>query len=161
MIENLRKRFEKAYKIDPFSGCWIWQKHTDIRGYGKITFENKSCYAHRISYLLNYGYFPNELLVCHRCDNTSCVNPQHLFVGTQADNSADMIKKGRSRFRKKGDNLGAKNPQAKLTNTKVKNIKRKLKSGMTCIQIAKQYNVSRLTISNIKRNTHWKHVVID
>lgn len=160
MRETLKDRFEKSYNIDPVSKCWIWQKHIDLRGYGKITFEHKSCYAHRISYYLHNGYFPNELLVCHRCDNTSCVNPNHLFLGTTADNTHDMIKKGRSKFPMKGFNRGVTNPHAKLHDEQVKEIKIKLKNGFTCIEIAKLYNVSRLTISNIKRNSTWKHIVI-
>ncbi len=160
MIESLKKRFHKGYIINPESNCWIWQSPIDNFGYGKITFEKKSCYAHRISYFLSNGYFPNELLVCHHCDNTSCVNPKHLFLGTHADNSRDKIKKGRQKFPSKGHNLGEYNPNAKLNLKSVKEIKIKLKNGLTCIEIAKDYNVSRLAISNIKRNTHWKHVVI-
>lgn len=161
MIENLKKRFHRAYKINTESQCWIWEKHKDKRGYGKITYEFKSCYAHRISYFLAHGFFPNELLVCHHCDNTSCVNPDHLFLGTLADNTRDMIKKGRSKFPSKNHNLGEKNPKAKLNAEIVKEIKIQLFKGETCIKIAKIYRVSRLTISNIKRNTHWKHIVID
>ena len=161
MMESLKRRFQAAYIIDDNSQCWIWKKHTDNQGYGKITFEKKSCYGHRISYFLKYGYFPNELLVCHHCDNRSCVNPAHLFLGTCADNVKDMIKKGRQKFPSKGCNSGIKNPHAKLNDQKVKEIKILIKKGLSCIKISQEYNVARQTISNIKRNSHWQHVVID
>ena len=89
------------------------------------------------------------------------MNPDHLFLGTVADNSADMIKKGRSKFPKKGHLLGEANHRAKLSLLQVKEIKIKIKQGMTCINIAKEYNVSRLAISSIKNNSSWKHVVIE
>ena|ERR1035437_3059531 len=76
--------------------CWTWNKSKNSKGYGLVWFGLKPYLAHRLSYVMNYGAIPDKLLVCHRCDNPSCVRPDHLFLGTHKDNTRDMIAKGRS-----------------------------------------------------------------
>lgn len=91
---SLEDRFWNFVKKD--SGCWAWSGTLDSYGYGVLSFKRKMLKAHRISYEIHNKVIDEELLVCHKCDNPSCVNPEHLFQGTSKDNTWDMIAKGRS-----------------------------------------------------------------
>ena len=81
------------------SDCWFWQKHKDRDGYGRIKFRGEMSLAHRVSYLIHRGPIPTGKCVLHKCDTPDCVNPNHLFIGTQADNMADMHNKGRGNMK--------------------------------------------------------------
>jgi len=103
---NKIRRFEEKYVPVTESGCWIWIASDDYR-YGLFyTGESSSKMekAHRVSYKLYKGKIPNGLHVLHRCDNTFCVNPDHLFLGTHKDNMRDMVKKGRNKSEQKYSN---------------------------------------------------------
>ena len=89
-----KQRFEEKIEMIPECGCWIWMGGR--RGfYGCISVDNKTELAHRVAWTLYKGTIPNGLLVLHHCDTPLCVNPNHLFVGTQSDNIKDCVKKGR------------------------------------------------------------------
>ncbi len=82
----------------PEAGCWLWLGHITSKGYGRIGLGGRGRFmaAHRASFLLSNGHIPSGSMICHRCDTRSCVNPAHLYAGTAKDNTADMIRRGRS-----------------------------------------------------------------
>jgi hypothetical protein len=77
-------------------GCWEWAGAISSNGYGAILWNSKLLGPHRVSWILHYGDIPSGLIVCHTCDNRSCVNPAHLWLGTTRDNAIDMSRKGRA-----------------------------------------------------------------
>lgn len=93
---NTIAAFNAKYVKDKETGCWLWKGYTDPKGYGIFSLRGKQYRAHRFNYERYNGKIDNQLYVCHHCDVRNCVNPSHLFLGTQDDNMKDMVKKGRS-----------------------------------------------------------------
>lgn len=143
-----RERIEAKVERLTECGCWIWMGGCQVRGYGEIISNNKKHAAHRVSYTLYKGDIPKGMYVCHKCDTVSCVNPDHLFLGTQKDNLSDMARKGRS-------TLGEKNARAKLTVEQIKEIR---ESNDTHQNIANRMGVCRSNIGAIKNRERWSHV---
>ncbi len=140
--------------VQKTASCWLWTGALYQRdGYGQFWDGTKRTRAHRFA----YEYFVGSLddnQVLHRCDNRACVNPEHLFLGTHADNMTDMVKKGRSP-RMQGERNGA----AKLTETRVKTARyAHHKYGIPQQQIAKRYGVSPAAINFAILGHTWKHV---
>lgn len=127
-------------KVKPVeSGCHEWQSTLSKQGYGKFWFDGVQVPAHRMAYQLFAGEIPEGMMVCHRCDNPKCVNPEHLFIGTQQDNVRDMWAKGRGIGRRV------------LTNAHVKAIQALLADGRISQQrIASVVGISQVTVSRIK-----------
>lgn len=129
------ERFNAKIRVTP--SCWLWLA-SKTRGYGKIGVAGIEIRAHRFSYEHYIGPVPDGLCVCHRCDNPSCVNPDHLFIGTQAENMADMIAKKRNV-------RGEKSVWAKLSDGTVSEIRafyRRGVRGRGTKEIAKRYSIS-------------------
>jgi hypothetical protein len=142
--------------VEP-DACWTWigaKKETGPgQGYGSFKLKSDTSRgAHRVSYALFNDVSPGEMKVCHRCDNPPCVNPAHLFLGTQLDNIHDMVAKGR---RVAVDQSGENNGAAKLTAEQVERIKRCIVQGESNQCIARRYNVSHSLISRISLGKSW------
>lgn len=135
------------------NGCLEWQLRKDKDGYGSFRNQNnKVVRAHRLSWELHKGMIPNGLLVLHKCDNPSCVNPEHLFLGTQKDNMSDMSNKKRHLF-------GEKNKKAKLTDTLVLNLIDKYNTKKFSQQeLAKIFNITQANVSSIVLGKTWTHL---
>lgn len=185
MSKGLAEAFERLYIPEPNSGCWLWVGGTrDKRGYGnwiRQGFDTRS--AHRISWMMHKGPIPDGLHVLHKCDVTLCVNPEHLFLGTNQDNIDDKVRKGRHRMkthckyghplvnrpsglkrdcrvcenaarRAKRAAMGAR-PLRKLNDEIVSAI---LVDHRTHSAIAADYGVDRSVISRIKSRVIWTHI---
>lgn len=135
-------------------GCWEWSHSRNSEGYGNIWVDKKCKKAHRVSYELHFGPIPEGLLVCHHCDNPPCCNPDHLFLGTDADNTQDKVNKGRM-----VDNTGTNNPSAVLIEREIRQIHDLvLYSPLTQEEIAASYFVSKGHINNIKAGRCWANI---
>jgi hypothetical protein len=129
--------------------CWPWIASLNGYGYGQC----QGSLAHRVSYELHFGPIASGLSVLHKCDNRACVNPSRLFLGTQAQNMADMTIKDRSLY-------GERNHQAKLTEAQVLQIRGLLELGHSLLEIAAHFRVSRDCIYNIRRGKSWRRLQI-
>lgn len=137
-------------------GCLIWQGAINSDGYGSLRIDQKSLKAHRWVAGLIYGPRDSSHVVMHSCDKPACVNPDHLSYGTQADNIADMISKGRGFVPL---NIGDTHSQAILNSEKVREIRRLLSTtNLKQREIGAMFGVTQVTISDINRNRRWKHV---
>ena len=156
-MRSLKERFSNKYIINEDTGCWNWIGSCYSNGYGNIMLENKKITgAHRASWLIYKGLIPKNVNVCHKCDNVKCVNPDHLFLGTQKQNLADMTNKGR---RRSNTPKGSCNINAKLNEHDVINIRKMYIPGVVTHQeIADIYNVTKRAITVILNRKGWKHV---
>ena len=183
MKKDVSERFWE--KVDTSGGpdaCWEWQRAKDKWGYGHFKFYIDGKFvqlSHRVAYYLANNELPADLCVCHRCDNPACCNPQHLFLGTVADNNQDMMRKGRlyrfskeeisrgaqkggllMKTRSKGNNApsmnGESNPQSKLTRSQVDSIREMRANGFSLKDIAAAFSVSTTNVHAICSWQLWK-----
>jgi len=164
---SLKEYFEDKFIPEPNSGCWLWLGALDHDGYGSFYVKrNVEPKAHRFSYELYCEPIPENLSVLHKCDNPCCVNPDHLFVGTQDDNMKDMKNKGRHRnpeinglkLHPEKAARGEKVNTAKLTEKDCYKVVEYYKQGYTQKQISEIYNVHYTTIGGVINGRYWKHL---
>jgi hypothetical protein len=146
-IKDLSAYVEERIIRIPIAGCWLWVGATNSSGYGHTTISYVYRTAHRISWEVHRGPIPKNMLVLHKCDVPSCVNPDHLFLGTNFDNMQDKVKKGRANF-PKGEDAG----RAKLSTEEVLAIRNSAKSQR---QLAKEYSIARSQVFRIKHRQTW------
>ena len=152
--EKTVKRFHEKIQIIGESGCWIWMGCVGHYSYGQFCVNSKTLLAHRASWILHYGNIPDGLRVCHRCDVPSCVNPNHLFLGTAQDNTDDMMRKDRTNPRK-----GEDHHAARLTAEKVRQMRKEYQPGYgNLAAIARKYNTSETSAHYAINRKTWKHV---
>lgn len=153
MLDDITRFFAKI-GTDP-EECWIWTGAKNSKGYGQATYRGKVIYSHRLIWILLFGSIPDELEVCHKCDNPSCVRPNHLFSGTRSDNMSDAGRKGHMAR----DTKGSKHPMTNLTETKVVEIRRRYAlGGVTYRELAFEYDTGWTTIQKIITRKTWQHV---
>lgn len=151
--DSLEDRFWQKIEIIPFHECWEWVGSMRPDGYGVISgpkrpnSKSRMIRANRLSWELHFGRIKDGLFVCHRCDNRGCVNPNHLFLGTQKENMADMYSKKRE--------------SRKLSDEQIKEIKKLYKrrsKDFGLVPLAKRFGVTHAQIGYILRGTSWKHI---
>lgn len=162
---SIQERLQRNCIPIPFAGCFVWCGALDNKGYGVINIGGGLARkAHRVSWSVFRGPIPPGMNVLHRCDMPCCINPDHLFLGTQADNVADMIAKGRDR-KAVGDNhssrlypelrRGENHSRARLSEKDILAIR---SSPMGCRRLAKLYGVTVTHINNIRSRKAWAHI---
>lgn len=138
--------------------CWEWQGQRTTAGYGVLrpkSTDRRGIYAHRFSFELHHRPLEPGEEVCHRCDNPPCVNPDHLFAGSHADNMADMARKGRGATR---PILGEAHHFARLTDEQVLEIRARCAAGENQHDIAREFGVVNSNVSMIHRRQTWRHL---
>jgi len=152
LTKEARKRFLSKVNQQEFDDCWLWTGKIHHAGYGLFKHGCISYAAHRVSYFLHTGIDPGPTLVCHTCDTPLCVNPKHLWLGTDEDNTRDRDIKARGP-------VGGRHGGVKLTEDQVLEIHARLATGEGCTSIAKDYIVGRAAIAAISRGVTWTHLI--
>lgn len=153
MDENLIARFWS--RVEKTDGCWLWRGNRNRHGYGLFSNPYGSRLAHRVAWRIVTGEFPSKNL-CHRCDNPTCVNPGHCFEGTQADNVADMMAKGR---RVQGNARGTEVRCAKLNPELVREARAAHALGESTVSLARRFGVRQCTMWQVVNFETWRHVL--
>lgn len=149
-------RFEAYVEPELNSGCHLWSGTLNDAGYGILWIGQRLVRAHRFAFAEHHGPIPSGMNVCHRCDTPACVNPDHLFLGTQAENMADMVAKAR---RVQGRVYrGVENSQAKLTEADARRILEEVAAGRPVTEVANDNGVSRTAVNHIIKGRNWSHL---
>jgi hypothetical protein len=150
----------------PKKECVEWPRSKSSFGYGSFKIKNRRFSAHRLAFEVAHGCILNGLNVCHRCDNPPCFNPTHLFLGTYADNSADMARKGRAACGEHNGHhthpersaKGERNSHAKLSEAQIIQIRTLYAEGVRRSDIAEQFGITRGHVFDIGTRRLWKHI---
>lgn len=148
--KTAKQRFEEAIAKQE-NGCWRWLKAVQPDGYGRFWINGKSVPSHRASWEFYRGEIPHGVLVLHRCDYRTCVNPDHLFLGNHKDNTQDMMAKGRD-FKCRQSRRGTNSNFAKITAAQALEI---FHAAGTQSKIAEHFGISQSAVSRIKLRTSW------
>lgn len=153
--DTILARFWSKVDIQGPNDCWNWTG-CKARGYGQFRLNGSARKAHRVAWQIANGYLAPEMVVCHHCDNPSCVNPAHLFVGTHADNVADKMTKGRYQH---GVSLGENHGLHVLSENDVLEIRRMYRNGgYTYSDLGQRFHVSRMQIGRVVNGQSWSHL---
>jgi hypothetical protein len=154
--------FYRSFEINLISGCWEWKALRNEDGYGHFPSgirNGKNTKSHQASWLIYNGEIPKGMCVCHKCDNPSCVNPDHLFLGTYKDNNDDKMMKGRHRTRvfygAEHPQRGENSPHHKLSEDNVKEIRKLRTEGYTLRALAKKFGITHGVVNNILQGRKW------
>lgn len=160
IIGNDQARFDSYVAVQPSSGCWLWIGALDSHDYGHFWMRGEVMKAHRASWMLHKGEIPEGLWVLHRCDVPGCVNPEHLFLGDRTANMQDMAAKGRQVFQIAPEKVrrGERSIRAKLSDSQAVVILHRLSRGERGSDLAREYGVSKATISAMKVGRNWAHL---
>lgn len=152
--EVVQERFNKYVLKQGNDVCWLWKGAIKVKGYGGFGVGGRVWLTHRLAYFLEFNFLPKNLCVCHSCDNPSCVNPKHLWLGTNKQNVEDRVRKGRGKC---GNLKGEDHGGHKLTEKDVLKI-RKVGKRYTQEILAKKFGVSRRLIGMIIKKKIWRHI---
>lgn len=177
------ERFWSLVEKGSSDECWAWRGPRDAAGYGRFRVANRPEVAHRVAYTHAIGPIPRGLFGCHRCDNPSCVNPAHIFIGTSQDNFNDMRRKGRAASAANGKHgsvtcpesiprgdshylrmhpekvaRGSANPNAVLDEAQVLSIRELAVSGVSRRRLSALFGAAKVTIDRIVNGKSWRHV---
>lgn len=132
--------------------CWEWRGCRKAKGYGKLgSFRGRTRVAHQVAFEAHVGPIAPGMFVLHRCDNPPCINPAHLFLGTKAENNADMASKGRAA-------QGERHPVAKMTAADVAKIRSLADAGMSQHEVARRFGIAQSTARDIIMRRSWRSV---
>ena len=144
------------------TGCMEWALGATRDGYGKVKVGGKTWRAHRAMWMAVHGDAPQGMMVCHRCDNPKCVNVEHLFLGTAAENMADKLAKGRYKggpsHWKTRSSAGCNNVNARINDEIARQIRGLRRSGVSAAAIAQIFNIASQTVYKVASGRSWKHV---
>lgn len=177
-MKNIEHKFMTKIAAASAEDCWLWLGYRDKRGRGIMRAFGKPMYASRVSYILTHGSIPEGLYVLHKCDNPSCVNPNHLFLGSQQDNMQDMANKKRSTLGDRNPTRlypervprgekhhwhnnqrqwGEDNPNAKLTQCTVDAVRQMYASGAGgYIKLGNLFGINQWTVRDIVKGRRWR-----
>ena len=154
-MTDIERRFWS--KVDKSGLCWLWTAFRHPKGYGSYSFRvdarQETWATHRFAWNLLVGAIPEGMHVLHHCDNPPCVNPDHLYVGTNLDNVRDRVRRGRS-----ADVQGENDGMAKLKDADVRRIWSLCKQGVSQSRAARAHGIHKATVNDIMHRRTWRHI---
>lgn len=151
VYKSMLDRITEKVTYEPNSGCWLWTGGLSSYGYGATQFQGRQLLMHRVVFEMYNGAVPGTGVLCHRCNVRSCVNPDHIYIGTAQSNVMDAVRSGRHAH-------GTTHGCSKLSDCKVRQMRELSATGMTYADIAKRFGVARPTAAKACKGMSWQHV---